>query len=345
MGFEVSSDRIVCPRCGSIYYKMQGNFFPSQASSYRMTGYIPICKQCVEKIYLAYLSQAVDERKAVRQMCRKFDLFWSDTIFDSIGRRPSTRTAFAQYLQKINTVTHVNKCYDNTLENEGMLWPKDEPVEEVKPEPVKEEVAEPAPPIVSLDDIPESVKMYWGPGYDAEMYQALEQRKNYWVHRLPKDVEIDVGTEALIRQICSLELDINKGRAAGSDVTKSITTLNSLLGSAKLTPSQRKSDDIDPDTLNQPLGVWIMKYENERPLPEIDDDMKDVNGVLKYVFTWLGHVCKMLGKKNGYERYYNHVIEKYRVERPEFSDEDDEEMMMDIIDSEVGDDDWDSGDV
>ena len=81
------------------------------------------------------------------------------------------------------------------------------------------------------------------------------------------------------------------------------------------------------------MGVWLLKYENKRPLPEIDDDLKDVNGVRKYVFTWLGHVCKMLGKKNGFSKLYESEIQRLRVEKPEYDDEDDEDMMMDVFGS------------
>ena len=183
-----------------------------------------------------------------------------------------------------------------------------------------------------MEDIPQEVRIFWGSGYTPEMYVELEQRRQYWMSRLGTENDLDIGTEALIRQICSLELDINRDRAAGRSVEKSITALNTLLGSANLKPVQKKQpDDADAALENTPLGVWLYRYENKRPLPEVDDDLKDVNGIKKYIFTWMGHLCRMLGDKNTYSKLYEDEIEKYRVQRPEYADEDDETMMMDIF--------------
>ena len=79
--------------------------------------------------------------------------------------------------------------------------------------------------------------------------------------------------------------------------------------------------------LSTPLGVWIHKYENQRPLPEVENDE---NHIKKYIFTWMGHLCKMLGIKNGYTKMYEDEIEKLRVEKPEY-DGDDEDLMIDYF--------------
>lgn len=89
---------------------------------------------------------------------------------------------------------------------------------------------------------------------------------------------------------------------------------------------------------NTPLGVWLFRYENKRPLPEIDKSLQDVNRIKKYVFTWLGHICKMCGVKNGYTRLYEDEINRLRVEKPEYEDEDDESLLIDAYsESQDGD--------
>lgn len=63
-----------------------------------------------------------------------------------------------------------------------------------------------------------------------------------------------------------------------------------------------------------------------------------VNHIKKYVFTWFGHVCKMLGVKNGYTRMYEEEINRLRVEKPEYEDEDDETLLVDAYsESQDGD--------
>lgn len=336
MAMEVTSERAVCYRCGTSYGRHKGYFPVSYAASHRGVGYLPICKECVDKMYDAYLAQCNDVRMAVRQMCRKLDLYWNSSVFELVYKQNTTRTMMTQYIRKINTITFAGKCYDDTMSADGTLWAfgktpaAEAPVKETAPE----ETEEPKRDI----KIPKETKDFWGPGYTPEMYLALDERYKYWLSKWPGDVEsLDIGTEALIRQICSTELDINRSRAAGKDVDKQVTVLNNLIGSANLKPTQRK-EDIDNATANTPLGVWLYRYENERPLPEIDDDLKDVNGLKRYIFIWLGHVCKMLGVRNGYSQLYEDEIARLRVERPEYNGDDDEAFMTDIMTEDGGGD-------
>ena len=341
MPLEVSTDRAICSRCGTAYGRGRGNFAVCYCASYKGLGRLHICKDCVDKMYNSYLAQCNDAKLAVRQMCRKLDLFWSDSVFETVMRKNTTKTMMTQYIAKINTVTYAGKSYDDTLSNEGALWAFG--AQPVAPAAVEEEA--PAEELfedekVSIDDIPQDVIEFWGTGYeeDPNMYVLLEQRRKYWVENLPEGIELDISTKAVIRQICFLELDINRDRAAGKNVEKSVNTLTSVINSSVLRPAQKKTEDIDAATQNTPLGVWLYKYENERPLPEIDDDLKDVNGILKYVFIWLGHVCKMLGKKNGFSRMYEEEMRRWRVEKPEYKDEeDDEEFLTDVLSSEEED--------
>lgn len=324
MAMQVSTDRAICTKCGTEYSRRKGHFPVSYAASYKGLGYIPICGRCIESMYSQYLSECNDARDAVRQVCRKLDLFWSSSIYDIAEKKATTRSVMLQYIMKINTTAYAGKSYDDTLASEGSLW-------SFKYIGASESESTTAS---ELDDdeieITSEIKALWGPGYSMDMYRMLEQRRRYWLSRLPEGVVMDIGTEAIIKQICSLELDINRDRVAGKAVDKNIAALNTLLGSANLKPNQ-KQDSADAAMTGTPLGVWIHRFENKRPLPEIDDDLKDVNHILKYVFTWLGHVFKMLGKKHGFTRLYESEIERLKIERPEFSDEEDEDLLVDVL--------------
>jgi len=262
-------------------------------------------------------------------MCRKLDMYWNQTIFDQVFKKSSPRSMMTQYIAKLSSISHAGKSYDDTLLEEGTLW---EFMHQPEPDTATREA--PIASFSSLDnvDVPELTEKtiaFWGPGYTPDMYADLEQRLKYWMSKLPRKDEMDIGTETLIKQICSIELDINRNRAAGKNVDKSVSSLMSLLKQANLTPD--KQADGDATLAATPLGVWIYRFENERPLPEIDDDLKDVNHVKRYVFLWMGHLCKMLGLKNGYAKLYEDEIERLRVERPDYDEEDDETMMYDIF--------------
>jgi len=175
------------------------------------------------------------------------------------------------------------------------------------------------------------------------MYNQLEDRRKYWMSRLPNEGrDIDIGTEAIIRQICSLELDINRDRIAGKAVDKSVNALNNLLGSANLKPVQKKNES-DASIDNTPFGVWIQRFETERPIPEPDPEMQDTDGIIKYITTWFyGHLGKSLGVKNVHSKLYDEEIKKLSVDKPEYEDEDDiddDELLYDVF----GDKDNDKG--
>lgn len=333
MSIELNSDKAQCSKCGVAYGRRKGNFPVSYSILYKGMGYIPICKDCIDAMYNTYLAQCGDARDAVHQMCRKLDLFWSDKVYDMVAAKNTPRSMMTQYIAKTNTSAYIGKSYDDTLLSEGTMWTfrssavDEQSAEEDFPQSPQEHEDED----IQLD---QDIIAFWGPGYTSKMYAELEQRRSYWMSRFPSDVELDIGTEALIRQICSLEIDINRDRAAGRSVDKSITALNTLLGSANLKPAQRKQEDMDATLASVPMGVWLYRYENKRPLPEIDDNLKDVNGIKRYIFTWFGHVLKMLGVKNKYSQLYDEEIERLRVERPEY-DGDDDELYLSSIGADI----------
>lgn len=330
MSIELSSDRAICPRCGTAYGRRKGNFPVSYARLHRGIGYLPICKNCLEEIYNSYLAQCSDVKKVVRQVCRKLDLYWADNVFEMAFNKSPTRTVMTSYLSKLNTNTYAGRSYDDTLSEEGILWD----FSAVSAQPQQEEEQEEAKDAEDDIEVSEEIRAFWGSGYTPSMYQQLEERRQYWMSGLPKEYDTGIGSDTIIRQICFLELDINRDRANGKNIDKLTSTLSNLIGSLNLKPSQQK-DDYDSDIANTPLGVWLYRYENERPLPKIEDE----NLIRKTVFTWMGHVCKMLGKKNAYVQLYEDEIQRLRVERPEYDDEDDEEFVMDLITSESRGDD------
>lgn len=324
MAIELSSDSAICFRCGTKYGKRRGYFQVTYSNSYKGVGYLHICKNCVDKMYATYLEQSKDPKAAVRQMCRKLDLYWNEEVFNFVMVKNTTRSVISAYITKIGNNPHVGKSYDDTLAEEKVLWTFDKVEAAIAASPPEE------PPKEELEYEPlKEVVEFWGAGYSNDMYRDLEQRRQVWMSKLPQGAELDIGSEALIRQICNLEVSIARDSAAGKPIDKSANSLNTLLGSLNIKPSQQKATDADADLASTPLGVWLYRYENKRPLPEVDESLKDVNHIKKYVMTWLGHVCRMLGVKNTYTKLYDEEIERLRVEHPEYSDEDDEDLMID----------------
>ena len=288
-----------------------------------------ICKDCVNAMFAEYTDQCGSEKIAMRQLCRKLDLYWSEKIYDSVQKKNVGRAIAVGYISRLTSSNYAGKCYDDTLIAEDTMWSFAEDTPKVY-----EEVQQNQMPVSDeIDDdfeLTEEIIAFWGKGYTPEMYADLEQRRSYWMSRFPDNTELDIGTEAIIKQICAVELDINRDRAAGRAVDKSLNALNTLLGSASLKPTQKKSD-ADASIYNTPMGVWIDRFEYKRPIPDDESD-ENKNYLKKYILAWFGgHLSKMFGIKNANTKLYDEEIAKYRVCRPDFDDDSDDDLMYDIL--------------
>lgn len=339
---EINASSTVCRKCGTAYSRLKGYFPISYGFLYKGTGYMPYCRDCIDTMFNNYLKECEDVKTAVRQMCRKLDIYWNERLFDEAERRSSSRSVMTNYISKSTNSKTANKSYDDTLREEGVLWVL----------PSKYQTSSSQDPIVTADiktqintaneieeDIDPDIIAFWGPGNNSKTYNDLQQRYEYWKEHLPNGVDVtDIGVQALLRQICGLEIEINLCRASGKPTDKLINTLNTVLGSAKLKPDQKREEAVDQSYDNTPLGVWLYKYEYQRPLPELDEEFKDVNGIRRYISTWVrGHLAKMIGIKNSYSQMYEDAIKELSVERPEYDGEDDEALIYNAF-SDSGDD-------
>lgn len=328
----MSSDRAVCTKCGTDYSRRKGYFPVSYSLLHKGIGYIPVCKDCIDKMYNGYLSQCNSAKYAVRQICRKLDLYWSESVYSVVSRKSTTRSMMTQYIAKINSVTYAGKSYDDTLSEEGTLWSFIEVESDMANITYEKKYDSSDSGEEQSDAVSDEMVAFWGSGYSPSMYAELEQRRTYYISKFPKDAELDVGFEILIRQICNLEVNIARDSAAGKSIDKSVNSLNTLLGSLNIKPTQKKFDDSDSSIDKTPLGIWAQRIEYKRPIKEIDPELQDVDEIKKYVSIWfLGHLCKMLGIKNSYCKLYEEEIAKMRIEHPEYEDEDDETMFNDIF--------------
>lgn len=321
-----AGQKYYCCRCGNAYSRRKGYFPVSHSPMYRKSGYLPWCNDCVEEMYDTYRSKLGD-KDALRRLCMKFDLYWDEAIYDMVDKTAGVNSRIRSYIGKTNLTRYIDKTFDDTIAKEE--------VEATKfPQYVEEcdVVSSPIDDDGEDIEISDDVRLFWGSGYSPQMYAELEERRHYWFGKYPKDFIPDIGTETLIRQICGLEVDIAHDRADGRSVEKNVKALNDLLGSANLKPVQQKDMMVDTDLENMPLGVGIQKWENSRPLPTTPPELRDQSGIIKNVTTWfLGHACKMVGLKNSYCHMYEEAINKYRVEFPEYAEEDDDSFLTDIF--------------
>lgn len=328
---EINASSSQCRKCGTAYGRLKGNFPVSYAYLYKGQGYMPYCRECVDKMYDAYYDICKDSRAATRQMCRKLDLYWSESVYQFAELRAANRSMMTAYIARINSGSNAGKSYDDTLIEEGTLW-----IDSAISVQDADEVSQDQTITTKADADPELVD-FWGEDYSANFLIRLDKRYKKWT----KDQgDLEPGSVSLFKHICILEETIATDSAAGRPVDKNVNTLNSLLGSLNLKPAQKKDDSASGAIDNAPMGVWIRRFENERPIPDPDPELRDVDKIVHYIQVFfLGHLAKMLGKTTVYSKMYEKEIARLRVEDPTLSGEyeDDEEFFENRFAVEDGD--------
>lgn len=316
---ETKKAKITCIYCGNEY--VENNYYNTNSEFYSSIGKIPYCKQCIEKLYQYYLKKYIDEgslipeKKAVKRLCMAFDMYYREDVFDSAFNKIKEGgidiSPVGQYMKVIQLYQYNRnkETYDNTIKKE-------------------EEMTQSL--IVETDEddfrVDEDTVNFFGAGFSNEDYKFLKREYEDWTARHECKTK---SQEEIFKDICFNRLQNLKALQKNED-TKDITaSFQKLLDSGKLQPKQN-SGDTTAD--NQTFGTLIDKWENTRPLPEIDEELKDVDKIALYIDIFFkGHLSKMMGLKNGLSNLYTKFMKQYTVEKPEYSDEENSEILFDAI--------------
>ena len=170
-----------------------------------------------------------------------------------------------------------------------------------------------------------SAKKRFG-NYSNEDLMFLENEYQDWIKRYPCE---NKGQEVLYKQICFIELNIDKAQKEGKDTKDLLKSLQDVMTSLQIKPSQNNSNAL---TEAKTFGQLIAKWEETKPIPEPDEDFKDVDHISEYVDVFMrGHLAKMMGLKNGYSEKYDSYIAKYSAKKHEYTEEEASQSMYDQI--------------
>jgi hypothetical protein len=320
---KATKNKYTCLYCGKEY--VDTNFYNSNSEFYSSIEKIPYCKQCIEGFYQFYFDKYTNEgcltpeRKAVKRLCMAFDIYYREDVFNSslnkIKEGNINISPMGQYMKVIQLFQYNRnkETYENTITKE----------EE------RELIAN--IPIEISDDFKadEATIEFFGTGFTDSDYKFLKREYEDWTARHECKTKTQ---EEIFKDICFNRLQNLKALQKGEE-TKDITAaFQKMLDSGKLQPKQN-SGDTTAD--NQTFGTLIDKWENTRPLPEIDEELKDVDKIGYYIDTFFkGHTCRMLNVKNAFSNLYSSMMKKFTVNKPEYNlDEDDydSELNFDTI--------------
>jgi len=166
--------------------------------------------------------------------------------------------------------------------------------------------------------------------YPEKDLMFLEKEYEDWTSRYPCDSK---SQEVLFQRLCCQELaasEIEKKGGSTKDIDKSIQDTMSALG---IKPSQSSADGMAD---NLTFGQMIEKWEAEKPIPEPDDEFKDVDKVGAYIDIFFkGHLSKSMGLRNMFSAAYDKFMEKFSVKKPEMDDETEEMLFNKIFGSKL----------
>ena len=175
------------------------------------------------------------------------------------------------------------------------------------------------------ETIDKAIKLF-GNGFDNDDYIFLYNEYCDWTTRHECNTK---AQEEVFKQLCFNQLELLKATRAKQDTKDLTATFQKLLETAKLQPKQNSGDATSD---SQTFGTLIDKWENTRPIPEPDDDLKDVDNIGLYIDVFFrGHLAKMMNLKNGLSKLYTKFMKRYKVEKPEYDDDEDNEALFDAI--------------
>jgi hypothetical protein len=162
-------------------------------------------------------------------------------------------------------------------------------------------------------DVTLDIIKYWGRNKESWEYEYLEEE----MYKIKTSFECpDYGMEMIMRDICYINLDVEKIRQSGKDnkgdVNKLIETRSKLMNDAKIKPIQSSGAEANDQIT---FGTLIKKLENERPTDEPLDEWKDPDNFEKWHKIFVGHLADMNDIDNETVREYKELIKPYTVIR------------------------------
>lgn len=322
-----SPEQMNCLCCNKSYNV--DDYYMSDSDIYRSIGRIPYCKLCLDNLYYSFFNEYKQleynnpERKAVERVCMALDIYYNDKIFDTIQKqfeaKPDT-PLIVLYMKHIKLYQYRKKNYNTTI-NEKIEYARINNINEtiaVSMYTAKDE---------EQDEIIETATKFFGSGFSNEDYMYLYEQYSDWTARHECETK---SQEEIFKRLCFTQLELLKATRNKEDTKDLNATYLKQLEAAKLQPKQNKGETVS-DT--QTFGTLIDKWENTRPIPEIDEDLRDVDKIGKYVNIFFkGHLSKMMGIRNSFCKAYEDFMKKYSVQKPEYESEDgDSEALFDAL--------------
>ena len=251
--------------------------------------YVPYCKKCLAKdLDWTDINTVLD---TLRMLDKPYIKSLYDSVIDKYLEAKTTPMAMLGHYIRMVAMKHGDHYFkdsDNWTEKEIEV---DDNIQQIA---------------LSNEDI-YRLKKEWG-NRPSEDLIYLENEYVDW------EMKYDLDTKSirfLVKQICNLQLTIQKKIEKNEDVQKELKSIQDLMASSALKPVQESAAmSAEYNT----LGTWIKKFENDKPFSGVLEEYKDVDGLQKLIRVFfLGHMCKMLNVQGDISEEYESEMSKYAV--------------------------------
>lgn len=267
----------ICTACGE-EKRPTMDFYISRSKLYKFNdGRMPICKECLSKVFRELNAKYSDEVKALYHLCMLFDIYFDRDLVE----KSSSNNNFSEednllktYMKNVNSLNQYK--YKDSMSSDCIILDdnliKDEK-KEIEDSVIEEEIS------FKVND---KMKTRWGASLPVEDYMFLENKYKEFT-----DVyECRTPAQRLIfEQIAKCLLRGEKALKKDNDVAfeKMNNMVSKLMTDGNIKPIQEASVAED-DTAT--WGKWINLIEQERPIGEASEQFKDVDKISSYVTKW-----------------------------------------------------------
>lgn len=308
----ITQRTLFCHKCGNFY--PVANYYQNRSFA---SGYFPICTDCLLDMATDFDKSGnkhIDNKEKAKATAQFMDIPFLEKVYDEAivalksAESLRVRTAWQQMIMTITlTPEYMGKHWKDS-QFTGDEYVRD-PSVEVKARP--------------------QIKELFGEGFSETDYVYLQNQYDDWKARTSVDSK---SQETYIVRICFKLLDIWKAQKNGKDTKELDKSLNELMAAANLQPKQNVANAAT-DSLT--FGQLIEKWELEKPIPEPDEEFKDVNNIGRLVKVYFaGHLAKALGLRNAISEEYDQEMAKYTVKKPQAAEDVKSGVYQDIFGSE-----------
>lgn len=266
----------VCTACGEEKAPNIG-FYLSRSKLYKFNdGRMPICKECLSKLFKELQVKYSDEVKALYHLCMLFDIYFDRDLVEkssNMGKYKNDEdNLLKSYMKNVNSLNQYK--FKDSMSSDCIVL-DDSLIKEEK-ENIEEDIYE------EREMTPELKKLClkrWGSGYSDEDYLYLEDNYAEFYEAYAHDTPAE---RMLLMNITKTLLEGEKSRKSGDKkgYENMLKLVSSMLTDAAIKPSQKKTMG---DEVGECFGVFIENLEKNEPVNEAIDDFADVDNIGKLI--------------------------------------------------------------